>query len=309
MDALSDVLSVLRVRATVFCRARITRPYGVLTRGSEAAIFHVIVRGSGWISVEGQDRPRAFRAGDLLVLPHGHAHILADPPGSSAAHIASLPAEPGADGLPCVVQGGGGAETSILCGSFHLGPEARAALLPSLPPLVHAAGTAGSTAAWLDATLRFLADEASSDRPGAAVVVERLADVLFIQVLRAWVAERAEAGGSWLAALADPQLSRALAALHAEPGQAWTAARLARLAGMSRSSFYKHFQQVVGEPPAAYLARWRMLVARAALRRGSSLADISEQVGYASEAAFSRAFKRVVGQAPSSWRRAQRASA
>jgi AraC-like DNA-binding protein len=303
MDALSDTLSLLGVQGSVFCRAELSRPWAVHTRGSEAAIFHVIVRGAGWIEVEGQAEPTPFRAGDLLVLPHGHPHVLCDPPGTRSVHIQALAADPGADGLPCVHHGGGGADTSILCGSFRFGDEARAALLPALPPLLAASGTAGSTAAWLDATLRLLADEVASDRPGAAIVVERLADVLFIQALRAWVAQQRDHGGSWLVALGDPQLSRALAALHHRPGHPWTAARLARAAGMSRSAFYQRFERVVGEAPAAYVTRWRMLVARRSLRRGEPITDVAERVGYASEAAFSRAFKRAVGTSPSAWRR------
>ncbi len=303
MDALSGTLSLLEVRGSVFCRAALSRPYAVHTKGSEAAIFHVIVRGAGWIEVAGMDQPTPFRAGDLLVLPHGHPHVLCDPPGTRSVHIRALPSDPGADGLPCVHHGGGGVDTSILCGSFHFGAEARAALLPSLPPLIAASGTAGSTAAWLDATLRLLADEVASDRPGAAIVVERLADVLFIQALRAWVTQQQDQGGSWLVALGDPQLSRALAALHEHPGQHWTAARLARAAGMSRSAFYQRFERAVGEAPAAYVTRWRMLVARRGLRRGDSIYQVAERVGYTSEAAFSRAFKRAVGASPSVWRR------
>jgi AraC-like DNA-binding protein len=303
MDALSGTLSMLEVHGSVFCRAQLARPWGIHTKGSQAAIFHVIVRGAGWIEVEGEPEPQPFRAGDLLVLPHGHPHTLSDPPGTPSAHIRTLPHAPGVDGLPCVIHGGGGADTSILCGSFHLGAEARAALLPFLPPLILASASAGSTAAWLDATLRLLADEVAGDRPGAAIVVERLADVLFIQTLRAWVAQQGDQGGSWLAALADPQLARALAALHHEPGLAWTAARLAQAAGMSRSAFYQRFEAVVGEAPAAYVTRWRMLVARRGLRRGDSIFEVAERVGYASEAAFSRAFKRAVGSSPSVWRR------
>ncbi len=307
MDALSDVLSLLRVRGSVFCRAELSGPWGVHTKGSDAAIFHVVVRGAGWILVDGEEQPRAFRAGDILVLPHGHPHVLSDPPGATTTHIRALPHRPGVDGLPCVCHGGGGSETSILCGSFHLGPEAQLALLPFLPPLIMASAGLGTTAAWLDATLRLLAGEVVSERPGAAVVVERLADVLFIQVLRSWVEEQRATGGSWLAALGDPQLSRALAALHRQPEEPWTASRLARQAGMSRSVFYQRFERVVGEPPAAYVTRWRMLVARRGLRQGGSVFEVAEQVGYGSEAAFSRAFKRAVGQSPSAWRREARA--
>ncbi len=302
MDFLSRVLEVAEVRGSIFCRAELGAPWGVSTRGMEGAVFHVIVRGSAHLLVEGE-RPVSLRSGDLVVLPHGSPHVLADQPDTRPAHIATLPTTVGPDGLPCVTHGGDGPRTSIVCGSFRFSEEAGECLRPLLPTVLHVAG--GSAAGWLDTTLRVLADELDGARPGSQLLVSRLADMLFVQVLRAWAAT---SGGGWLGALTDPHLARALSAIHGEPASPWTAASLARRAGLSRSAFYTRFQDRVGEAPSAYLTRWRMLLARRALRGGAGLAEIADRVGYGSEAAFSRAFKRQVGMPPSAWRRQSLAS-
>lgn len=143
--------------------------------------------------------------------------------------------------------------------------------------------------------------------PGAATVVSRLADVLFVQALRTWIGEAPAGTTGWLGALGDPQLARVLGLIHAEPATAWTVDSLARSAGMSRSSLYTRFNERVGEAPASYLTRWRMHVAARSLRAGANSSDVASEVGYASEAAFSRAFKRATGASPREWRRAQAA--
>lgn len=308
MDGLSQFLGAVRVEGSLFSRAEMRAPWGVQTRGAAVGIFHVVVQGGGFIEVDGLDGADGFRAGDLLVMPHGHGHVLRDLPGSPYRHLLEWPSETGADGLPCVLAGADGPTTSLLCGTFSLDPEARDLLLPLLPPLIHVRG-GGSTASWLDSTLRLMAEELSAIRPGGAALVARLADLLFVHVLRSWI-EQAPAGTSgWLTALADPRLARALGHIHGDPGRTWSVDDLAREAGMSRSAFFSAFSEQVGETPAAYLLRWRMALARARLRRGTDgIAAVAEAVGYGSEAAFSRAFKRHVGESPSAWRRRARAA-
>ncbi|MCP4870911.1 MAG: AraC family transcriptional regulator [Proteobacteria bacterium] len=298
-------MSIVRVEGSLFSRAEMTAPWGVSTRGAGDGIFHAVVAGAGQLEVEGEPT-RSFRAGDLLVMPHGAAHVLRDASGSPVRHISQWPSEREDDGLPCLRGGGPGAPTSLLCGTFRFDAEGRTSLLPSLPAVIHVSG--GQATGWLDSTLRHLADELASGRPGGAVLAARLADLLFVGVLRAWIEEADDATG-WLAALGDPQLSRALGAIHGDAARSWTVAELAREAGMSRSGFFARFSERVGEPPAAYLTRWRMTVARAQLRRTSDpLIEVAERVGYGSEAAFSRAFKRSVGVPPATWRRAVRAA-
>ena len=300
MDGLSEFLSIARVEGSLFSRAELRAPWGVATSGGGAGIFHAVVAGAGFLEVEGEP-VRAFRAGDLLVMPHGHAHVLRDGPASPVRHISAWPSRPGPDGLPCLDGGGGGAPTSLLCGTFRLDEEGRDALLPLLPPVIHVQGATG----WLDSTLRLMADELRDQRPGSAVLVARLADLLFVHVLRAWLEQSAGRGSGWLGALTDSRLGRAIGLIHGEPARPWTVAGLAREAGMSRSAFFSRFSNAVGEAPAAYLTRWRMTLARILMRRTTDgLGEIAEQVGYRSQTAFHKAFKRTVGANPGAWRRA-----
>lgn len=313
MDVLSDILHRSRVRGAVFARAELSLPWAVSTRGGEKAIFHAVVRGSGWVTVYPEKStpigPLSWRAGDLVVIPHGDAHVMAGDLDAQAKPIRGLPSETGPDGLACVRSGGGGAPTSLVCGTFAFGPEGFNLLLPYLPPVLVARGGEDRTTSWLDATLRLLCDEVGRAQPGADTVVARLSDVLFVHMLRAWLSQTEARPKGWPGALSDPALSRALAAVHDKPAAAWTAESLARQAGMSRSSFFQRFSDAVGETPGDYVTGWRMALAREALR-GSELAvaEVATQVGYASEAAFSRAFKRSVGSSPAIWRAEARAA-
>ena len=303
MDALSRILEVVHVSGSLFSRAELGAPWGVHSRAMPDAIFHVVVRGAGYLTLDTDDVPVPFRAGDLLVLTRGDAHTVSDQPESQVVAIEGLEYEAGEDGLGRIRVDGGGPLTSLLCGTFTLAGEARDHVVPLLPPLLHVQG-GSPTAAWLDQTLRVMADEVESGRPGSATVVARLADILFVQVLRAWLQEPDADRRGWLAALADPHLAKALALVHDAPAEPWTAEILARAAGLSRTVFYERFTAQVGESPAAYLTRWRMVVARAWMRRtGASLGEVAERVGYRSQAAFHKAFKRVVGTNPGAWRR------
>ena len=310
-DALTPVLSQLAVRGTVFSRASLHAPWGVRTRGTRSAIFHVVVRGAGFAQVEDQDGrslspPVSWRAGDLLLFPHGHGHVLTDQPNGPAVSIRSLTRPPGPDGLACITTMGEGAQTSLLCGTLDFDAWAARMVIPHLPPLLHVPGDGGPTAAWMDATMRMLGAELDGGQPGAEAVVGRLAELLFIQAVRAWA--RASASSGWLRALTDPGVGSALAAMHGSPHRAWSVAELARLSGMSRSAFAARFTETVGEAPAAHLTRWRLVLARRALATsGDGLARVAEAVGYGSEAAFIRAFKREMGTTPAQWRRDQAA--
>lgn len=302
MDALSNVLSNVRLEAGVFSRARLTAPWGVHSDQLGHSLFHVVVRGSGEIRRPGSD-PVHFGAGDLLVLPRGDEHVMASGPEVPARPLRALPTEPGEDGVPCVVHGGEGVETMLLCGTFRVHPAARPFLTDRLPDLIHVQPDLNSTANWLDASLRLLTAEQLQRAPGSSALSARLAEMMFVQVLRAF-AHTNPSGGGWLAALFDPQLGQALSAMHADPTASWTVPALARRAGMSRSVFFERFKGVVGEAPSAYLTRWRMVMARIALTEGSSLAEAATRSGYGSEASFSRAFKRALGVAPGAWREA-----
>ncbi|MBM4365196.1 MAG: AraC family transcriptional regulator [Deltaproteobacteria bacterium] len=304
MDALSDLARVVAVEASFFSRAQASGRWGVSTRGAENAIFHAVLRGRGVASAAG-GVPVAFGPGDLLLFPRGSSHVIASDDEAPRTPITALPRVVSESGLPCVVAGVDRAaepEVDILCGTFRFDADARACLLPQLPELVHAPAAPGS-APWLVSTAALLDAELRRGLAGADVLLSRLGDVLMVQILRGWLAQH-EAPG-WVGALADPVLARVLGLVHAHPERDWTAAELARRAGMSRSAFFAYFTARVGEPPAAYLLRWRMWVARRFLRdRRRGVAEVGRTVGYASEAAFSRAFKRAVGTAPAAWRQA-----
>jgi AraC-like DNA-binding protein len=200
--------------------------------------------------------------------------------------------------------GGGGAETHLICGSFRLEEVSRGALVPLLPSVIHVPGQAGRALEWLDLSLRALEAELHQPSPGTELAVSRLVDLIFVHVVRYWLERQPAGAAGWLGATRDPQIGAALARMHAEPERAWTAEALARGVGMSRSAFGSRFAALVGEPPLRHLSRWRVQLAAMLLRGGALRThEIAARVGYRTEAAFSRTFKRFAGQAPQVFRR------
>jgi len=208
-----------------------------------------------------------------------------------------------------ITVGSGGAQATLVTGSFHFEDRRNNPLLSVLPNLIVLPGEMSRNVHWLEPTLKFIACEAASGRPGAQTVVSRLADVLFIQIVRGYLATLPPGASGWLGALGDAQIGAALGLIHQSPELDWTVQSLAARVAMSRSAFASRFARLVGEPPLAYVTRWRMQKAAGLLRQSSAtLADIAERVGYDSEAAFSKAFKRTVGSAPGAYRRAAKAT-
>ncbi len=304
-EALREVLRSVRLETSVMSRAHLRSPWAVSTRGMPRAIFHAIVEGECVLRPEGVPGSLHLRPGDVALLSQGHAHVMTDGHGSLPAPLSTLAMQDDGSCVATLVYGGQGALTRIICGSFALRHAAGDAMLAALPPLLHARGRGpGGVGAWLDTTIDMLAHELDRRAPGAEVMVARLTDVLVMHLLRACVEQAPELGGGWLSALRDERIGRALATMHKQPAGKWTAESLASRAGMSRSSFFQRFSELVGEPPARYLARWRMWVAADLLRReGLSLGELAERVGYASEDAFSRVFKKVIGVSPAQYRR------
>jgi len=308
MDVLTDVLESIHVRSLIVGRFEFTAPWGLkMTRGIPG--FYVVTRGSCWLDVEGLD-PVQLAGGDFVVIPKGQAHVIRDNRRTKA-----LPVEEVLRGCPShkrcqpggVFQyGGGGAATTIVGGCFRIDDAASNPLIRSLPPIIHVRGDRGAPVEWLEATLHFVASEMAAGQPGAATVVSRLADILFVHAVRAHLAQPGDGPTGWLRALVDPQIGRALSAIHQTPERTWTVESLAEHVGMSRSGFAARFMQLVEEPPLTYLTRWRMTKASRLLRGGrASIGEISSQVGYEAEAAFSKAFKRWHGVAPGTYRKTQ----
>ena len=306
MDVLTDVLETLRARGACYARLEANAPFGVALPSGPNAAFHLVLEGNCVLQVEGQS-DLELSGGDLVAIPHGLAHTLVDHAATPTRRLVDLMGKGRKPGPASLQIGGRGARTTLVCGKIEFEDPVGHPLLAALPRVIMLRGGSNALVEWLDPTLRFIASEAGSTRPGAQTVVSRLADVLFIQIVRGHLASVDPEASGWLGALGDPQIGAALGRIHENPGSAWTVQSLAASAGMSRSAFATRFNRLVGEPPLHYLTRWRMQKAQRLLRDGrASLADVAASIGYDSEAAFSKAFKRAVGAAPGTYRRRAR---
>jgi AraC-like DNA-binding protein len=291
MDVLADILEITRLTGSVFCHASAAAPWGLRIEPSPKASFHVVVDGSCWLVID-QRAPRRLIAGDLVLLTRGAGHALCDDPASPRVPLEDWRAQRG--------RRGGGAATDLLCGTYELEVRGNHPVLRLLPPLIHL--PAGDSAG-LHAALRLLLDEFDRPDVGSSKVVSRLLDVLFIQILRSWVDRQPEGATGWLGALRDPAIGSALSALHRAPARPWTVKSLAAAAGLSRAVFARRFKDLVGDTPLAYLTQVRLDTAARLLRTTDDpLASIAQSVGYRSEFAFNRAFRRTRGSPPGRFR-------
>ncbi|WP_438028408.1 cupin domain-containing protein [Sorangium sp. So ce233] len=304
MDALSDVLQAIRLASNEFKRSELSAPWGVRLKGGALAGFHYVARGSCWLTVEGTSAPAtALSGGDLVLLPLGHAHTLRDRAKSPVRSIEALIAEAGGEDV--LRSGGGGATTTVISGCFTFEDRSRNPLLASLSPLIHITPDEGRAVPWLEQNLRFIAAETAASRPGSRVVLTRIAEVVFVQALRAFIERLPDDSEGFLRALREPHIGQALGLMHRELEHPWTVETLAARCGLSRSAFAERFKQLVGEPPLGYLTRLRLERAAELLRAGSTLADVAQRTGYSSEAAFSHAFRQWAGTPPGAYRKAQ----
>ena len=305
MDPLSIVLNDLRLESTLYCALEMTAPWAVAYPAGTQAGYHVVTSGDCELVMEGQ-APHVLASGDMVVLPRGTAHVLR---ASGAARAAAPSIVELATALPrsasgAVAFGGGGVRTEYLCGAIDFGARNDHPMLSALPDVIYVRGAQGRAQPWMETIVHAMACEQRSGRAGGATILTRLSDVLFVQALRAYLAELPDETVGWMGALRDPVLSRAIAHVHRAPERNWTVASLARESGQSRSQFAGRFTSVVGVPPLAYLTRWRMYRARVLLREEQArVSEVARLLGYGSETAFSTAFKREVGVAPREWRR------
>jgi AraC-like DNA-binding protein len=316
MDALSETLRVVRLVGAIFINAKFTAPWCYDSPSADSAapllepgadrvvIFHLITEGECYVEL-GNEPPVLLTAGDVVVFPQGHAHRMSSQPGHPPARGARLdqvlsrrPRQ--------LIYGGGGRATRLVCG--YLACDARLAemLLAGLPSLLRVNVRESNAGVWLESSVRYALAEARSPRPGGAGVLAKLAEVLFIEVLRLYMNEQSVGRTGWLAGLGDRIVGAVLNALHARPAHAWTLEELASEARTSRSVLAERFQHLVGSSPMQYLTQWRMLLASNLLCRSNApLARIAEDVGYQTDTAFSRAFRREFGSPPAAWRRTQ----
>lgn len=301
-DPVGEALHVLRMSGTFYCRSELTEPWGFTLPPMPGCLwFHVITSGAGLLEAGGA-HPQPLRQGDLVLVPRGEGHALRSGVDAAAPSILAVPHDLVDDRYALLRQGGGGALTTMVCGAVRFDHPAARTLVGLLPDLVHV--PVSPLTERLQDTLRLIALEVDELRPGGEAVLTRLADVLVIQAIRSWLAGEQAARTGWLAALADPQIGRALTLVHRDPAREWTVGALAAEVAMSRSAFAARFTELVGEPAMAYVTRWRMHVALDRLGSADvTVARLAAELGYRSEAAFSRAFTRVVGEPPSAARR------
>jgi AraC-like DNA-binding protein len=315
MDALSDVLRVVRLKGGVFLHADFTAPWcilsqigprdcGSLLEGAEhLVLYHYVIEGRLTARIP-KGEPVEVESGEVVIFPHNDAHLL-----GSHLDLAPVPASevvrPSPDGgLWMIRHGGGGEHTRVVCGFLGCDRLEGSLLVDALPPVLRFDTRRGSASAWVKSSLEFAAHEVAARRAGSGTVLAKLSELLFVEALRYYVESLPQEQTGWLAGLKDPFVSRALGLLHKSVAREWTVDDLGREVGLSRSALADRFTRLIGEPPMRYLARWRIQVAAHELRNSDTpLARIAEQVGYDSEAAFNRAFKRSLGVPPAAWRR------
>lgn len=292
MDVLSDVLGTVRLTGRVYGTLELAPPWGVFAAPRDPFIFHIIARGECWFEAEQRPATRVS-TGDVLVLAPRRAHSLRDALDSKTVPVETLfgcrPASPDPRAL------------TLVCGEFRVDD---AALLAALPPVIHTKELATDAGPWLAQTVKLLAYEAANDQPGGATVANRVCDALFVYVIRSVLTQLPEHEASWLRALITPKIGDALRLIHDNPSKDWSVAELGTKVGMSRSAFAERFAEVVGESPMQYLIKWRVQKAASLLRSGEAgIAEIAARVGYQSDVAFAKAFKRAMGVSPGAYRR------
>lgn len=319
MDALSEVLKVLRLQTGIFLEGEFTAPWcvdsapgddevrDILPDAEHVAIYHLLVEGRCRARLPDGSHAVELEAGDLLLVPRGEQHLL----GSDlqlAPVRAVLLVQPGREGGPARIDyGGGGERTRFLCGYLACDRRLCQPVLGALPRLVRIPVGDGPASRWLASNFELAAAESGAARPGAETLVARLSELLFVDAVRRYVESLPPDQGGWFAGLRDPAVGKALALMHGQPGHAWTVDELARECALSRSVLAERFGRLLGEPPMHYLTRWRMALAGQLLRAGRDpVGRVALQLGYESEAAFNRAFKREYGQPPAQWRRSRR---
>lgn len=317
-DVLSEVLRAVRLRGAVFYTVKASASWVVeapptqelahiVMPGSEHVIaYHVISSGGCWTGPPGGPATR-LEEGDIIIYPHGDAHIMASEPGMRGPIDIEHHEVAARKRLPVPVDtGGDGANpVHVVCGFLACDARPFNPLLNALPKVMHVKRPTGAPGDMLSYLVTTALAESSSPRAGGEVMLSRLSELMFVEIVRHYVTELDPRGSGWLSGLRDEVVGRALAALHSKPAYTWSLEELGKEAGASRSVLADRFVEHVGVPPMMYLAQWRMQLAAGLLAGPATLAEIATEVGYGSEAAFSRAFKKIVGVAPATWRSQQ----
>jgi len=304
-DRLARVLYMLRMRSTFCCQTEVRQPWSFeMPAIADSLSFHVVTSGSMWLKLPDAEAVE-LRAGDLALVPHGLGHdLLGSPDSPRGPRVDQLEQEYLTPQYSRLRYGGEGRATQLICGIVSFDDPASRELMRALPAFLHIDANTMSAASPVRDVLRLIAGELTAPQAGGGAVATRLADVLVIHAIRAWLSDgQAEVQG-WLRALQDPRIGRVLEAIHDDPGRDWDLQRMAKVAAMSRSSFSARFTELAGTTPVGYLTRWRMSIAHSRLlAEDVSVAKLAGELGYGSEAAFTRAFGRIVGRTPGQVRR------
>jgi AraC-like DNA-binding protein len=315
MDALSAVLSGVRLQGALFFSAEFSAPWGLSTPHSgvlastvapgapHLVIYHFVVDGAARARVEGGAEVE-LSAGDIVVFPHGDPHQLSGGAGTERIDSAAVLRKIATRDLSPMHAGGGGRTTKFVCGYLTCDPLLCGPILESLPPLLTVNVRTDRAGHWLEQSILHLVEEAASDRAGSEAMLAKLSEALFVDTLRRYVTGLPDQTTGWLAGARDPMVGKSLALFHSRPGYPWTIAALAADVGLSRSALVERFTRYLSAPPMAYLTGWRLrLAAQALTSTPKGVAEIAADVGYESEAAFNRAFKRAFGVPPARYRR------
>jgi AraC-like DNA-binding protein len=319
-DTLSDVLRAVRLKSAVFFDVETAAPWvaeapaaqvvaaAVMPDAEHVIEYHVITSGSCWASVVDRDeKPVHLAAGDVVAFPQGDAHVLSSAPGMRGELDLRIfnRAPEGEAQLPLLVNLDGGSQEKahVVCGFLGCDSRPFNPLLETLPRILHLRASGNAKSGWFDDFTRFAVMEAKEKRAGASGILSKLGELMFVELVRQYLESLPDESKGWLAGLRDRHVGRALNLMHEAPMRAWTLELLAKETGMSRSSLAERFTAFVGTPPMQYLQKWRLQTAASRLQEpGSNIAAIAAEIGYESEAAFSRAFKKTVGIPPAEWR-------
>jgi AraC-like DNA-binding protein len=320
MDALADVLKAARLSGGMFFRAEFSAPWclgGLLTpemcapfvgTAQHVVPYHYLVAGEIFVSVNDQPA-QALRSGDVVLFPRNDFHTMASSVGLPSVNPADVVLAAGQEKIGVIRYGGGGAMATFVCGYLGCDHLIATPIVSSLPAMMLLRVENSPAADWVRSTFQYAADEAAAGRQGSAAVLAKLSELLFVEAVREHVRNMPTERTGWLAGLRDPGVSRVLALMHADVGHPWSVEELGKQAGLSRSGLAERFTRLIGVSPMHYLADWRLLVAGQMLRDSADpLLRVAEKVGYESEAAFSRAFRKKFGRAPAAWRRGEGSS-
>jgi len=315
MDALSASLNSVRMTGAIFFNAVCTAPWGfamprmadaapVLAPGTERLVgYHLVTEGRGVVRIAGADDV-PIAAGDVVIVPHGDAHTVSNGSPSKLVDSGEAVSRSLSGELLTMRLGGGGDVTHFVCGYFGCERHADRLFLSGLPRVIKINIRGDAAGAWLESSIRHLVADGDSGRPGRTILLSKMAEALFIETLRRYIDQLPPEQTGWLAGARDPVVGAALALLHLRPRDRWTMAKLAAAVGASRSVLTDRFSRLLGEPPLTYLARWRLqLAARMLQTTRKTVLNLASDVGYESESAFNRAFKREFGVPPAQYRR------